>query len=111
MTGITVDLTSLTGVAERAADAAGRLRGGTDPGGGLPPVFALPQAARFLTAFTAARDRQAGAAGDFARFYADAGAALTDLTGKIADGEDAAARRLDGTDRLTVSAGSDGGRS
>lgn len=98
MTGITVDLTSLAGVAGHASDAAGRLTTGADPGGGTPPVFALPQAARFLAAFTAARERQAGAARDFARFYTDAGSALTGLGGTLADREDAAARGFGRTD-------------
>jgi hypothetical protein len=54
-------------------------------------VFALPQASRFLTALTAARTRQAAAANDFARFYADAGASLTTLAGALTRQEDAAA--------------------
>jgi hypothetical protein len=90
MTGITAEPAALTAVADRAALTAGRLAAGTDPGEG-PPVFALPQASRFLTALTAARTRQAAAANDFARFYADAGASLTTLAGALTRQEDAAA--------------------
>lgn len=90
MTGITAEPAALTTVADHAAQTAGRLSAGADPGEG-PPVFALPQASRFLAALTAARTRQAAAATDFARFYADAGTSLTALTGTLTSQEDAAA--------------------
>ncbi|AGP31430.1 hypothetical protein [Corynebacterium terpenotabidum] len=93
MTGITAETSALTAAARRAAATADRLTAGTDPGGG-PPVFALPQAARFLAALTDARARQATAATDFARFYSDAGAALTDLGGALTAQEGTTVERL-----------------
>lgn len=91
MTGITAETAALSAVARHAALTAGRLSTGADPGQG-PPVFGLPQAARFLASLTAARARQSAAATGFARFYADAGASLTDLSGTLTGQENAASR-------------------
>ena len=90
MTGISADLTRLTTLAEHATDAAARLRAGAEPGGGTA-LPALPQAARFLAALTAARSRQVSGAQDFARFYADAGTSLSGLGAALSDREEVAA--------------------
>ncbi len=82
MTGITADPAALATVADSASLTAGRLSAGADPGE-APPVFAIPQASRFLASLTAARARQAAAATDLARFYADAGVCLTGLAGAL----------------------------
>lgn len=93
MTGIAADLTSLARTSALVDEAAGRLT--ADPGGGTPAHFPVPGAARFLTAFTTARQRQHSCALGLSRYYSDAGAALTGLNRSLTSHEDAAARRLD----------------
>ncbi|MCI1256418.1 hypothetical protein [Corynebacterium provencense] len=93
MTGIAADLTSLARTSALVDEAAGRLTAA--PGGGTPAHFPVPGAARFLTAFTTARQRQHSCALGLSRYYSDAGAALTGLNRSLTSHEDAAARRFD----------------